>query len=170
VSFTGFTPVQAEKDDYQLGQQLIRDPANRAYFESFIGLVAQAIGQTPALSAADLLDATEKPLFQTLKEQPVTHIGVSLEPGSSAKPQAGAVRLVRLKNGDSYAHLIRLRVEWDAKTPQPYLTEFSDNAFEMLPGEERAVTLSWRLPSGAGSASGKLIVDGANVTQSTLDF
>jgi hypothetical protein len=135
VSFTGFTPVQAQKEDFQLGQELIRKPANRAYFETFLGLVALASGQRASL--AGLLQATEKPLFQTLKEQPTTQIDAQIEPGDADNSPSVAVRLIRLKNGSSYAHLVRLRVEWDSKRPQPYVTEFGDNAFEMLPGEER---------------------------------
>jgi beta-mannosidase len=170
VSFTGFTPVLDKREDYLLGQQLIRDPANRAYFETFIGLVALATGQNTTLPPTGLLDATEKPLFQTLKEQPTTQIGVRLDAGQGAKDPSAHVTLVRLSNGASYAHLVRLRVEWDSHAPQPYLTEFGDNAFEMLPGEEKTVALSWRLPSGTSSASGTLIVDGANVTPSKVSF
>ncbi len=170
VSFTGFTPVQGKEEDFMLGQQLIRDPANRAYFETFIDLVALATGEKTAEPVTALLDATEKPLFQTLKEQPTTKIDVSLEPGEPAKSPSGAARLVRLKNGSSYAHLVRMRMEWDSRTAAPYLTEYSDNAFEMLPGEEKTVKLSWRLPDGASTPSGTLIVDGANAAQSKLNF
>jgi beta-mannosidase len=170
VSFTGFTPVQAKDEDFMLGQQLIRDPANRAYFETFIDMVALAAGEKTAQPVTALLDATEKPLFQTLKEQPTTKIDVSLEPGETASSSSGAARLVRLRNGSSYAHLVRMRVEWNSKAPQPYLTEFDDNAFEMLPGEEKSVALSWRLPAGSASPSGTLIVDGANVSQSKVNF
>ena len=170
VSFTGFTPVQNHKEEYLLGQQLIRDPTNRAYFETFIGLVALAAGQKPMVPVTELLAATEKPLFQTLKEQPTTQIGVQIEPGEAEKDPSAVVRLVRLTNGASYAHLVRLRVEWSSRSPEPYLTEFSDNAFEMLPGEERTIALSWRMPAGAGSPAGKLIVDGANVTQSAVSL
>lgn len=169
VSFTGFTPVQAQKEDYILGQQLIRNPVNRAYFETFIGLVALAAGQKTVLPVSALLDAIEKPLFQTLKEQATTQIGVGLEPAEAMSPPAGAT-VVRLKNGSSYAHLVRLRVEWGSQAPQPYLTEFSDNAFEMLPEEERTVVLTWRMPANPGSCSGKLFVDGANVAQSSVAF
>ena len=170
VSFTGFTPVQDRKEDYILGQQLIKDPANRTYFETFIELVALAAGEKPVVTGTDLLAATEKPLFETLKDQPTTQIGVRLEPSEAEKDQSAAVRLVRLRNGASYAHLVRLRVEWDTKAPQPYLTEFGDNCFEMLPGEERTITLSWRMPAAAGSPTGTLIVDGANVEQSVVSL
>lgn len=163
ISFTGFTPVQDPKLNFMLSQQLVRDPTNRAYFETFIAMLALASGQEPAVPITALLDATEKPLFQTLKEQSATRIGVQVEPGAAATAQAGGSRLVKLKNGDSYAHLVRLRVEWDSKTPQPYLTQFDDGAFEMLPGEEKIVGFSWRMPDGSGAASGTLIVDGANV-------
>jgi len=61
-------------------------------------------------------------------------------------------------------------VEWDSKRPQPYVTEFGDNAFEMLPGEEETEVLSWRLPSGANAPRGALIVDGANVRESKMEF
>lgn len=167
VSFSGFTPVQDGKENYLLGQQLIQDPVNRAYFETFVGLVALATGEKPMVPVTDLLAAAEKPLFQTLKDQPTTQIGVRLEPSEAGKDRSATVRLVRLKNGASYAHLVRLRIEWDTKAPQPYLTEFSDNCFEMLPGEQRTISLSWRMPAGAGSPAGTLIVDGANAVQST---
>ncbi len=95
VSFTGFTPAYGLKEDYLLGRQLIRDPANRAYFQTFIGLVALATGQETAQPPASLLDATERPLFQTLKEQPATHIDARLEPSATVKSQSGDGRQVR---------------------------------------------------------------------------
>jgi beta-mannosidase len=165
VSFTGFTPSHA-RNNYLLGQQLIRDPGNRAFFETFIGLVALASGQQPVLSSEELLDANEKPLFQTLKEQPETKIDVSFDLVTGPRTlQVAGTRQIILKNGASYAHLVRLRMEWDPKGPQPYLTEFSDNAFEMLPGEEKTIVLSWRMVAPEQHPSGTLIVDGANATQ-----
>lgn len=65
---------------------------------------------------------------------------------------------------------MRLRVEWDFHGETPYLTEFNDNAFEMLTREEKTVVLSWRMPSGINASRGKLIVDGANVRESKVEF
>jgi hypothetical protein len=171
VSFTGFTPIlPIGQSDSPIGQQLIHDPAKRAFFAAFVDLVSLATARDTVVPSVALLDANEKPLFQTLKEQPATKIDVRLEPAEETTDATERVRLVRLKNGASYAHLVRLRVEWDTKTPEPYLTEFDDNAFEMLPGEERTVRLSWRTPSARGGGSGELVVDGANVRQTKLRF
>lgn len=171
VSFTGFTPIlPIGQSDSPIGQQLIHDPANRAFFAAFVDLVSLATARDTVVPSVALLDANEKPLFQTLKEQPATKIDVRLEPAEETTDATERVRLVRLKNGASYAHLVRLRVEWDTKTPEPYLTEFDDNAFEMLPGEERTVRLSWRTASARGGGSGELVVDGANVRQTKLRF
>lgn len=170
IGFTGFTPVADKKEEYILGQQLIQSPSNRAYFATFVALVALAAGEKTTMPVTALLAATEKPLFQTLKEQSTTRIGIQLERSAAGKDQSSTMRLLHLKNEAAYAHLVRLRVEWNSKLPQPYLTEFSDNAFEMLPGEEKTVTLSWRMPGGTGTPSGTLIVDGANVAESKLHF
>jgi len=162
VSFTGFTPTQSKGETYVLGQQLIRTASNRAYFETFVALTALASGRHLSLTPGQLLDATEKPLFQTLKEQPEAHIAVSLVPGTAAASSPVGERQVVLKNGSSYAHLVRLRVEWGTEKTAPYLTEFNDNAFELLPGEEKTIHVSWRLADDAGAPVGVLVVDGEN--------
>jgi uncharacterized membrane protein len=162
VAFTGFTPMQAKNVPFLTGQQLICESSNRAYFETFLDLVALATGKKTTTSLEGLLDAFEKPLFQTLKEQPKTQIAVRIEQGTATSGSQADERLVVLRNGLSYAHLVRLRVEWADDKPAPYLTEFSDNAFELLPGEEKQIVLSWRMSVPNSVPAGFLVVDGAN--------
>ncbi len=162
VAFTGFTPAYEGSSTYLSDEQMVNDPINRAYFSIFITLIADAVGERPMISEANCLAVHEKPLFQTLKEQPSASVEVQ---GTPAVAQGEVVReTIRLVNGAEYARLVRLRAEWDAKGPEPYTTEFSDNAFDLLPHEEKNVVVEWRVHAkNVGDSFGRVIVDGVNL-------
>jgi hypothetical protein len=65
----------------------------------------------------------------------------------------------------SYARLVRARARWSSAEKQsPFLVMYSDNYFDLMPGETREVTLEFRLPEGANRAAhGFLVVEGSNV-------
>jgi hypothetical protein len=106
-----------------------------------------------------LLSAHEKPLFQTLKEQPETELAVT-EVGPVAVDGAVARCRVRVENRGGYAHLVHLRVEWPGDGPQPYLSELNDNDFELMPRETREMELDWRSSNYRSAGEGNIDCEG----------
>jgi len=83
----------------------------------------------------------------------------------SAEKANAALRIV---NGSGYARLVRIRAEWPT-AGSPYLTMFSDNYFDLLPGEEKSLALEMFLPAGHGARiAGTLTVEGPNIVAKTI--
>jgi hypothetical protein len=73
--------------------------------------------------------------------------------------------VLKLANGDAYARLVRVRAVWSG-SGYPYLVKYSDNYFDLLPGEEKSVDLEMILPAQrAEKIAGTLIVAGPNVEE-----
>jgi hypothetical protein len=173
VVFTGFTPAYTEKKSswdpkielrYLLDQEFVNNPVNKAYFTLFMRMIAAASGEKPAMAFDEILAERDKPLFEKLKDLPTATLAVpsSLVAKASGR-KAGATLLV--KNGSEYARLIRVRAEWqDGDGNAPYLVKYSDNFFDLLPGENKSLALEMFLAEGnAGKISGTLVVEGPNV-------
>ena len=165
VAFTGFTPTwEAPGDDF-LDEQFDNLPVTRAYFGIFGQVLAAATGAQPAVKISDLLAAREKPLFQTLKEQPATTMQTTA-PAAGAAGNTATLSL-SLKNGKNYARLVRLRIEWDG--PNPYMSLYADNYFDLLPGETKNVAVELAFPDKlAAPVHGRLIVAGSNLAQTEI--
>ena len=69
-----------------------------------------------------------------------------------------------ITNGSDYARLVRVRAEWDeSEGNSPYLVEYGDNYFDLLPGESKPVPIEMFLPQEhMGKISGTLVVEGIN--------
>lgn len=160
AAFTGFTPAEDEYSTSSLDDQFIEEPANRAYFVTFAALMKEVLPGDPQLSA-NLLEEHEKPLFQILKELPQTQLTAS-KIGDCENDGERRFCRVRIANNGGYAHLVHLEVEWSADGRQPYLTEFTDNDFELLPNESREIVVEWRSKFQGEIPNGELIVDAAN--------
>jgi hypothetical protein len=63
-----------------------------------------------------------------------------------------------------------LRAEWSAPESQtPYLVMYSDNYFDLLPGETKTITLEMSLSPKAGKhIEGHLCIEGSNVSPQYL--
>jgi beta-mannosidase len=168
VAFTGFTQAEDAYSALPVDEYLIAEPRGRAYFVLFADMLA-AVLPGGHERTAELLRAHEKPLFQTLKEQPETEIAAT-EVGPVAVDGAVARCRVRLENQGGYAHLVHLRVEWTGDGPQPYLSELNDNDFELMPRETREMELDWRSSNSGRQAKGTLIVKAANSAEMRLAF
>jgi hypothetical protein len=168
VAFTGFTPASDDYSALPIDDYLIAEPRARAYFVLFADMLA-AVLPGGRERTAELLQAHEMPLFQTLKEQPKTEIAVT---GVGPVAAGGAVEhcRVRLENRGGYAHLVHLRVEWTGDGPQPYSSELTDNDFELMPRERRDMELEWRSSNPGRTARGTLIVKAANSAETRLAF
>jgi hypothetical protein len=161
AAFSGFTLPADDFSALPIDEYLINEPQARAYFVTFAEMLAQVLPGSPQ-ATPQLLAAHEKPLFQTLKEEPQTELGVT----KVADLAAGS--RVRIENKGGYAHLVHLRFEWTGA--KPFLTEMSDNDFELLPGEAREIELSWRSSGADQKAAGSLVVNGANAAEVGLAF
>jgi hypothetical protein len=173
VAFTGFTPPYTERTaewDPKVifpdlpDQEFYQDPITKAYFYVFMELLAAATGNTPQTPYAAILAAHEKPLFETLKDLPPAAVKTEVISPVGISDNEGHLTL-RLTNGDRYARLVHLRVEWDDESSRvPYLVKYGDNYFDLAPAEARRRDLTLLFPKGAaGPLSGKLTVDGANL-------
>lgn len=163
AAFTGFTLAADDFSAFPIDQYLVYEPAARAYFSAFQQMLARVLPGSPALTPS-VLAIHEKPLFQSLKEQPQTELTVT-----KLDSAPGRCR-IRIADKNGYAHLVHMRFEWPQAGPVPFLAEMSDNDFEMLPGEAREIDLTWRTSTPNQSVTGMLVVDAANAAQSRFAF
>ena len=171
VAFTGYTPAYTLQKafwdpnitfPYCLDQQLVTDPVAKPYFSLFMRLMALASGEKPAVAFDDLLAARDKPLFESLRDLP--RATISFPPEIHAVISGDKAHAVlKLANGSNYARLVRVRAEWPA-SGSPFLVEYGDNYFDLLPGEEKSLELEMFLPAEhAARIAGTLVIEGPNV-------
>jgi beta-mannosidase len=168
AAFTGLTPPADRYSALPIDQYLIAEPQMRAYFVLFADVLADVLPGSPQRTPG-LLSAHEKPLFQTLKEQPETELAVT-EVGPVVVDGTHSSRRVRIENRGGYAHLVYLREEWTGDGPHPFLSELSDNDFELMPHQSREIELDWRSSNAGRAAKGTLIVKAANSAETRLAF
>ena len=166
--FTGFTLPKSNSTQLPVDEYFIGEPQARAYFALFAQMLADVL---PGASkpTANLLDIHEKPLFQTLKEQPQSQLAITkLEPPSIAGSNTKC--RIQITNKGGYAHLVYIRFEWPQAGPKPYLAEFNDNDFELLPGESKEIDLTWKTSTPNQQVSGTLVVNAANAPETRMAF
>lgn len=173
MAFTGFTPAYADKKSaweatiavrYFIDQEIVADPATRSAFALFMKMIVAASGEKPATALDELLAERDKPLFESLKDLPTATLAVpSVLNVTASGKKANATLLVT--NGGKYARLVRVRAEWkESDGNSPYLVEYSDNFFDLLPRESKSVGLEMFLPrEHMGKLAGTLVVEGTNI-------
>lgn len=173
VAFTGFTPSWPERrspwdrkmiSTYQLDQELVAQPQARTCFALMMRLIAEALGEPPAVPCDEILAARTRPLFEDLQDLPPARLELPERLQVARTDGTGMVDLP-IRNGSSFARLVRVRAEWDGSpAAAPYLATYDDNYFDLLPGESKTVRIALRMPPNAGQGpSGRLIVEGSNV-------
>jgi len=173
VIFTGFTPSYTEERadwdpkvvyPYMLDQELVADPANKAYFDLFMRMLAEATGERPAAGFDALIASRDKPLFEMLKDLPPAAVGLPPEVKAKVSGNKATIPLT-FANGPQYARLVRVRIDWETRAEgNPDLLLFSDNYFDLLPGEKRDLEIRVSASTGTlGPIQGKLVVAGSNV-------
>jgi beta-mannosidase len=185
VAFTGFTPAYTEKMwpppgpqsfsswadlpivaplRYFVDQELVADPVNKSYFALFMRMIAAASGEQPATAFDELLAAKDKPLFEYLQDLPTTTLILPAAIRATASGGRANGNLA-VTNGSEYARLVRVRAEWnEGEESSPYLVQYSDNFFDLLPGESKSLALEMLLAGEhMGNVSGTLVVEGPNV-------
>ena len=171
--FTGFTPEYMPDHalwnpkvvyPYMLDQELYLNPENKAYFDLFMRMMAEVTGEKPGVEYGQILSAREKPLFQTLKEQMEAELKIPDSIAATVSRDEAHVSL-SIENRSHYAHLVRMSAAWDGEsTKTPYLVAYSDNYFDLLPGEVKAIDARILVPRGLkGEIEGKFTVKGSNV-------
>jgi hypothetical protein len=166
--FTGFTPEESERMKLPIDQYLADEPALRAYFGLFVDLLGDVLPKAQT-TAPGLLSIHEKPLFQTLKEQPETTLLVSSI--DTKKGDKGVMHSkIRIENRGGYAHLVHLKSEWNGTGQGPFIVEFSDNDFELLPKESKEIEIESRPESAGQTMTWMLVVSAANAPGATLAF
>jgi hypothetical protein len=155
--------------EYFVDQEFVTNPVTKAYFSVFMQMVAAAVGEKSAANYREVLAARDKPLFETLQDLPQATLKM---PGSlKARIKNGeATATLVLTNDAHYARLVRLRDEWKGgQATTPYLVLYSDNYFDLAPGEIKTVELHFFLPEGAqGEVTGELVIEGANVKSTQI--
>lgn len=185
VAFTGFTPAYTEKMwpppgpqsfsswadlpiiaplRYFVDQEFVTDPENKSYFALFMRMIAAARGEKPATAFDELLAERDKPLFESLKDLPTATLAVASTLKTTASGQRANATLA-IANGNEYARLVRVRAEWkEGEGNTPYLVKYSDNFFDLLPGESKSLALEMFLAKEPmGKISGTLVVEGPNI-------
>jgi hypothetical protein len=126
-------------------------------------MLAAATGQQPVTPYEEVLAARVKPLFETLKDSPSA--ALRTPDALNAKASGGkASASLNVVNGQQYARLVRLRVEWNEPESQaPYLVMYSDNYFDLLPGESKTITLDLFMPPQVRKTiQGRVVMEASN--------
>ena len=167
AAFTGFTLAADDFSALPIDEYLVNEPQARAYFAAFADLLARVLPGAPQ-PTPQLLPSHEKPLFQMLKEQPQTELAVT-KPESVPAAGPDSECRVRITNKGGYAHVVHMRFEWLAGSG-PYMAEFSDNDFELLPNESREIELNSRKSAPGQVVAGTLVVNAANAPEVRMAF
>jgi hypothetical protein len=173
VTFTGFTPAYTEKKSswdpkialrYFIDQEFVIDPVTKSYFALFMRMIAAASGEKPATAFDELLADRDKPLFESLKDLPPATLAVPSVLNATVSGKKASATLI-VTNGSRYARLVRVRADWkEGEGNSPYLVKYSDNFFDLLPGESKSLALEMFLAKERmGKLSGTLVVDGTNI-------
>ena len=173
VAFTGFTPAYAEKKSswdpkiilrYFLDQEFGTDPVSKSYFALFMRMIGAARGEKPAAGFDELLAARDKPLFESLQDLSSATLSLPAAVRAKASERKANANLA-VTNGSEYARLVRVRAEWkEGEENAPYLVKYSDNFFDLLPGESKSLALVMFLAKEhMGRISGTLVVEGPNL-------
>ena len=151
VAFMGYTPTE----------NVVKLP----WLALFGQMLMEATGENPEYRYA-ALTAADTPLMQLLKEQPLSEVKASpaaIE--ATIKNNAGSFA-VEITNGERFARLVRLRMEWGDPARQPHVVMYDDNYFDLFPGEKKRVPVEFRTPQRfGGTVEGTLIVEGTNVPE-----
>src|ERR1035437_2226716 len=104
--------------------------------------------------------ARDKPLFESLKDLPSASLTVPSALDATASVNKAKATLM-ITNRNKYARLVRVRAEWQGgEGGSPFLVTYSDNFFDLMPGESKPVAMEMFLPKEhMGRLSGTFVVD-----------
>jgi hypothetical protein len=146
------------------------EDAGSAPWRAFYGqLLMAARGDNPRYRYAAAGDS-DKPQMQLLKEQPEADLALGCKAVAVRLHEDGGKFTLDLANGGRFARLIRLRVEWpDEASEKAVALLYSDNFFDLLPGEKKTIEVEVRRLAVTGrTLEGVLIVEGVNVAEQRI--
>jgi hypothetical protein len=138
LAYLGFSPEGSRTIEER---PVVVDRAIRASTEDRLfalvsaSLLALASGEAPTVSLNDLLETRETPLYETLKNAPQRgwpSVLVSWERSREGRPEAR----VEIRNGSTYLRGLRLRLDGPHLRDGEALALWSDQYFDLLPGEK----------------------------------
>ena len=151
VAFMGFTPNDSKLSPMWLGL--------------FAQMLLEAQGENPQYRYATAA-AQDKPLMQLLKEQPTARVSLAQESVEATIRAGAGCFSLSLSNGNQFARLVRMRTQWNDAATKPYVELYSDNYFDLLPGESKTINVDLLAPqSVAGALEGTLIIEGTNLPE-----
>jgi hypothetical protein len=155
VAFMGYTPLDKK--------------AEATWRALYAQMLLAATGESPEYRYS-AVTGKEKPVFQLLKEQPAASVKATPVAIESARKNGAASFKVEIANGDHFARLVRMRVEWDATSAEAApVVMYGDNYFDLFPGEKKEVAVDLAMPEGSSAtAKGTLIVEGTNVPETRI--
>jgi beta-mannosidase len=154
LAFMGYTPTDKE--------------VKLTWLALYGQMLMEALGHNPQYRYATVAPS-DKPLLQLLKEKPLAAVTASPRTiEATVKGNAGNFA-VDIANGEYFARLLRLRMEWEDPSHQPHVVMYDDNYFDLFPGEKKRVPVEFRTPGkSAGTIKGTLIVAGTNVPETRV--
>jgi hypothetical protein len=87
-----------------------------------------------------------------------------------AEAKAGMASFkVAVTNGDRFARLLRMRIEWSDAAAQAPVVLYGENYFDLFPNEKKEVAVDVAMPeSFSGTAKGTLILEGTNAPETRI--
>jgi hypothetical protein len=178
IAFSGFTPALEERHadwnpkivfPYLIDQEFYVNPPIKSYFLLFMRMLAEATSEKPQEDYRRLLAAREKPLFESLKDEPAAELSLPVKLAAKVSGRRAKLSL-NLQATGQYARLVRVRAEWEGPQEQaPYLILYGDNYFDLLPREAKSIDLDVFLPAQRlQKVVGHLIVEGTNVANTKI--
>jgi beta-mannosidase len=151
VAFMGYTPSDSG--------------VKPAWMALYGQMLMAAMGRNPQYRyAADA--PADKPLMELLKERPTAEIKASPATIEAVATDRTGGFAVEIENGERFARLVRLRVQWAKSKFQPYAVLYDDNYFDLLPGEKKRVRAEFPTPAAfTGTINGEVIIEGSNVPE-----
>jgi len=157
VAFMGYTPEERSWERLE--------KVTPTWLSLYGQMLLAALGENPEYRYA-AVTGSDKPLMQLLKEQPPAKVqasSASIE--ATIKDKAGSF-VVEIANGDRFARLLRLRMEWEEPSRQPQVVVYDDNYFDLFPSEKKQVPLEFHMPETfGGTIKGTLVIAGTNVPE-----
>jgi hypothetical protein len=154
VAFMGYTPLDKK--------------AESTWRALYSQMLLAATGENPDYRYA-AVTGKQKPMFQLLKEQPDAIVKASPTTIDAAAKNGMASFKLEVANGDHFARLVRIRIEWSDLTAHEPVVLCSENYFDLFPGEKKEVAVDVAMPEGfAGAAKGTLILEGTDVPETRI--
>ena len=164
-AYLGFTPELPARDSdslFSLDRQIRGNDQAKVFTAICSSILALAAGETPPYSLNQMIEARAMPIFEELKQAPVSN-WPTVDLHWEGREANGVIKArVRIKNGDSFVAAFRLRADGTGIREGTLLPLWSDQFFDLLPGESTQCEIEFRIRNE--TALGQLILIGDSLT------